>query len=102
MTFHAAILGVEKAVAWAKGAPTFVGHSREIGSGIVTRGKFAKNWEKSEKSRKEREQIREKEENREGSFTLPILAGRAGYATGNWKVPWKKKSPKSITNLHIV
>ena len=42
--------------------------------------KFAKDWEKRTKSGK-RGKYREKRKNWEGSFTLPLLTDRAGYAT---------------------
>ena len=39
-------------------------------------------WKICQKSGEKREKIRKKEgKNREGSFTLPLLTGRAGYAT---------------------
>ena len=43
--------------------------------------KFAKNREKEEKIRKKEEKSGRKGKNREGSFTLPLLTDRAGYAT---------------------
>ena len=57
-------------------------------SGVATGGKGGQSAPLTAKKlptiRKKREKIRknrEKEENREGSFTLPLLADRAGYAT---------------------
>ena len=47
--------------------------------------KFAKNWEKEGKKSgnigKKEEKSGRKGKNREGSFTLPLLTDRAGYAT---------------------
>ena len=47
--------------------------------------KIAKNWEKEgknqEKLGKKEEKSGRKGKNREGSFTLPLLTDRAGYAT---------------------
>ena len=40
---------------------------------------IAKNWEKEGKNQ---EKLGKKKKNREGSFTLPLLTDRAGYATG--------------------
>ena len=55
------------------------------------RKKCQKEGKNQEKERKNREKNREKEEksgrkgqNREGSFTLPLLTNRAGYATDWW------------------
>ena len=42
---------------------------------------FAKNREKEGKIRKKEEKSGRKGKNREGSFTLPLLTERAGYAT---------------------
>ena len=47
----------------------------------LTAKKFAKNREKEEKIRKKGEKSGRKGKNREGSFTLPLLTDRAGYAT---------------------
>ena len=54
----------------------------------LDREKFAKNQEKEGKSGEKREKIRKKEEklgrkgkNWEGSFTLPLLTDKGGYAT---------------------
>ena len=43
--------------------------------------KFAKNWEKEGKNQEKEEKSGRKGKNREGSFTLPLLTDRAGYAT---------------------
>ena len=47
--------------------------------------KMVKNWEKlgkrEEKSGKNQEKSGKKGQNWEGSFTLPLLTNRAGYAT---------------------
>ena len=43
--------------------------------------KIGKKRENSEKSGKKEEKSRRKDKNREGSFTLPLLTDRAGYAT---------------------
>ena len=43
--------------------------------------KFAKNLEKEGKNREREEESGRKGKNREGSFTLPFLTDRAGYAT---------------------
>ena len=52
--------------------------------------KSAKNREKSgkyqEKEGKKEEKSGRKGKNREGSFTLPLLTNRAGYATALWNV----------------
>ena len=44
-------------------------------------GKRRKNWEKEGKNREKRKEIVKKRENWEGSFILPLLTERAGYAT---------------------
>ena len=53
----------------------------------LTAKKIAKNWEKEgknqEKSGKQVEKLGRKGKNREGSFTLPLLTDKAGYATDN-------------------
>ena len=55
----------------------------------MTTKKIVKNWEKSgkeEKSGKNQEKEEKSErkgQNRVGSFTLPLLTNRAGYATGS-------------------
>ena len=41
----------------------------------------AKNLEKLGKNQENRGKIRKKRKNRKGSFTLPLLTDRAGYAT---------------------
>ena len=43
--------------------------------------KFAKDQEKEGKNREKEEESGRKGKNREGSFTLPLLTDRAGYAT---------------------
>ena len=46
-------------------------------------GKRGKNYEKSGKKE---DKLGRKDKNREGSFTLPLLTDRAGYATAYWKL----------------
>ena len=53
--------------------------------------KFAKNREKLGKIGKTEEKSGRKGKNREGSFTLPLLTDRAGYATG-------RSTPNDSTN----
>ena len=43
--------------------------------------KFAKNQEKQGENRGKEEKLGGKGKNREGSYTLPLLTDRAGYAT---------------------
>ena len=52
--------------------------------------KFAKNWEK------EGENQEKAGKNQEGSFTLPLLTDRAGYATGIDKAFVMKLSTKTL------
>ena len=51
-------------------------------SAIPDSEKFAKNREKSGKIGKKEGKSGRKGKNQEGSFTLPLLTDRAGYATG--------------------
>ena len=54
---------------------------KEGQSAPMTAQKNAKNLEKLGKNQENRGKIRKKRKNRKGSFTLPLLTDRAGYAT---------------------
>ena len=45
-------------------------------------GQRKENWEKLRKNQEKEEKSKRKGQNWEGSFTLPLLTNRAGYATG--------------------
>ena len=59
-------------------------------SAPLTAKKLPKIEKKGEKDGKKREKIGKKRKNREGSFTLPLLTDRAGYATDAQKL-WIKR-----------
>ena len=74
-----------------------------VSSGVATGGSrgqsvpldsetIPKNREKSEKIRKKEEKSGRKDKNQEGSFTLPLLTDRAGYAADSIIFGFKAES----------
>ena len=72
-------------------------------SATPDREKFAKNQEKSGKIGKKRKNREEKAKNWEGSFTLPLLTDRAGYATAldfSSLMKVREQNPQGRTSFH--
>ena len=64
--------------------------------------KIGKKREKIRKNREKKEKIGKKRKNREGSFTLPLLTDRAGYATvPNTEKRQRYTRPACLTRLIV-